>query len=231
MVPPVAGSNLNGDDGSSRRSRLLWGAVIAPLAVGVLAGMASVIFEYGLAKPIFEPSAPDASSLSPAPAPPEGSSSPLKAASRVSDDVEKAGLGGNSYCGRSLDGPGSIQWRVCLRVERDSVVFGTKLVNTGNRPESVVSQVEYTSANQWSSCPGSGRWEMTVAPGETAVSPLGECRIPLRRPVAYAAVGWLVPAGQVVNHAAYQLSPSAHVYDDVVRWRWVGGGAEDVAVN
>lgn len=230
MVPPVAGSNLNGDDRSSRRSRLLRRVVI-PLAVGLLGGMGSVIFEYGLAKPLFEPSAADASSLSAAPTPPEGSSAALEAGSRVSDGVEKAGLGGNSYCGRSLDGPGSIQWRVCLRVERDWVVFGTKLVNTGNRPESVISQVEYTSANQWLSCPGSGRWETTVAPGETAVSPLGECRVPLRRPVAYAAVGWLVPAGQVVNHAAYQLSPSAHVYDEVVRWRWVGGGAEDVAVN
>ena len=228
MASPVAGSNLNGDVRSSRRSRLLRGAVITPLAVGLVAGMGSVIFEYGLAKPFFEPPAPGVSSSSPAP---EGSSSPPEVGPRVSDGVEKAGLGGNSYCGRSLPGPGSIQWRVCLRVERDSVVFGTKLVNTGNRPESVVSQVEYTSAGQWSSCPESGRWEMTVAPGETVVSPLGECRVPLRRPVAYTAVGWVVPAGQVVNHAAYQLSPSAHVYDDVVRWRWEGGGAEDVAVN
>ena len=225
MVSPIAGSNVNGDDRSSRRSRRLRGFV-ATLVAPLVVGMVVVVFEYAAAKPVFEPAATGVVAV------PPGSASPSIASPRATGEVEKAGLGGNSYCGRSLDGPGSIQWRVCLRVERNSVVFGTKLVNTGTRPESVVTQVEYVRATEWSSCPGSGRWEMTLAPGETKVSPLGECGVPLQRsPAAYTAVGWVVPAGQDVNHAAYELAPAAHVYEDVVRWRWDGGGADDVTVN
>jgi hypothetical protein len=207
----------------SGRALLFWTAV-----AGLAATLVALVVEYAAFIPIFdrEPKTSVSSVAFASPDPPHPAEGRTASA-----DAEKGGLGGNSHCRELLNGPGTVQWRSCAKVENGSIAFGVKITNIGTRPQTVFAQVEYedaTSRPTRQRCPGGGRWTITIAPGETTGSPLEECSVPLKT-AHFQGMGWVVATEKEINPAAFSWATSAHVVLSAgrVHWRWEKGGVYD----
>ncbi|MFG2076829.1 hypothetical protein [Nonomuraea maritima] len=194
------------------------------VGTGLVIAVGGLLVEYGAVAPWFEDKSDASVSALP-------SARPKPAGGVSSTDAEKGGIGGNSYCRELLNGPGTVQWRSCAKVENGSIAFGLKLINTGTRPQTVFAQVKYDDATAdppEQNCPGGGRWPLTVPPNETVITSLQECSVPLRW-AHFQGKGWVAASEDEINPAAFRWAPSAHVRpsEGKVTWLWEAGGIRE----
>lgn len=204
--------------------------ILITVGTGLVIAVGGLLVEYSAIIPWFDG---DKSGASVSALP---SAQPKSVGGVASMDAEKGGLRGNSYCRELLNGPGTVQWRSCAKIENGSIAFGLKLINTGTQPQTVFAQVKYDKATAnpiEQNCPQGGRWTLTIPPKESISTPLPQCSVPLDE-AHFHGKGWLAATEAELNPAARRWAPSAHVKpsEGIVTWVWEAGGVrEDVPLN
>ncbi|WP_030241860.1 helix-turn-helix domain-containing protein [Streptomyces sp. NRRL S-350] len=203
---------------ASRKGRLLLGAAALVVAAGVLAPIIKSIVAPGSAAADVLP-APEGTASIRTETPGNGPGTPQPAVPSEPPGLEKGTLGEDSRCSAPIQGPETVTWRVCARVEAEWVSFALKITNRGSRPIALKTRLQYARENTFHPCPGdSGPRQSTVPSGQTIVTDTKQCAVAREeRPWAYQGVGWVVPAD--ATDGTYKLAPTAHVYPDRVIWQ------------
>ncbi|MFE3763615.1 hypothetical protein ACFXPI_17840 [Streptomyces sp. NPDC059104] len=129
-------------------------------------------------------------------------------------------LGGNHKCGRIryLNG---LAWTPCTRADDDTLGFALRLTNTGPRPVTVRAKLAYVQTAVPHACPGP--WgtglKVTIGPGESLVSPPGECGAAKLAATVFQAKAW-VTAPDEESWGYREMSVSAHVQSDGRKVIW-----------
>ncbi|MFG2919031.1 hypothetical protein ACGF0D_39905 [Kitasatospora sp. NPDC048298] len=218
-VPPppgVSGSRLRVVAGG--RTRLVAGIGVC-VALGVIA-WAAVRFTTAPQTASADTLATDTTAAAPPSAAGSGTSAQLRpAAASEQPGLEKDTLGPDSRCSSPGQGPGSVTWRVCARVEADRISFALEITNRDSQSATVKARLQYTARTpDFRICPGAPDFQLVTVPaGQTLTTDTVRCSVPRTSvPTAYSGVGWVL--GPEADSGTRMLSPGAHVYPDNVRW-------------
>ncbi|MFE6054060.1 hypothetical protein ACFQ6N_25185 [Kitasatospora sp. NPDC056446] len=128
-------------------------------------------------------------------------------------DGARTEIGGNHRCGRIryVDG---LAWTPCTRVDESGLSFAVRLTNTGPEAVTVQARVGWVRSGGSRACPG--LWgtgvRVTLAPGQSLLSPPEQCVHPLLPATAFQARAEVGAPDAVTLYR--EMSVTAHIQPD-----------------